>query len=160
MESERHVKRLTELSEKKLELLHEMFLLSKQQTEAINNEAIDSLQEIIDGRQSLIDRIDRMDEEFNVYYQRLKYENKINGLDELDKLASVEGIATLKKLVAEIMQKLEDISVVDAENKRRAEQLLQGFTVEMQKLSQGKRINSAYKPVATQDQSVYFDRKK
>lgn len=156
--------RLSELLQKKKGLLGEILELTGKQTEAITEDGLDSLNKLIDEKQQKIDAIDKLDEEFQVYFQRLKSTAGISGLEQLDasKLEGVaaEGARQLKGLTAEIMDIIRAIGEIEKENSEKSQKLLSHFSGEIRKINLGKHANNAYKPAPYSTPSYFLDKKK
>jgi len=69
---EGYIQRLVEISKKKMDCLKSILSLTRAQTEAISEEGMDGLQSLIDQKQSKIDEINGLDEEFNACFTALK----------------------------------------------------------------------------------------
>ena len=162
--SEKYIERLNELLQKKKALLLDILTLTQAQTEAITEEGLDGLNKLIDDKQAIIDGINKLDEEFGTYYQRLKSTLGITRLDQLD-AAKLEGGASdgakqLKSLTAEILDVVRDISEIEKVNSQKSNKLLGQFGNEIKKINQGKKANNAYKSGAASAPSYFIDKKK
>lgn len=162
--SEKYIERLNELSRKKKALLFDILKLTQAQTEAITEDGIDGLNRLINDKQSIIDDIGKLDEEFGTYYQRLKSTMEITHLEQLDdtKLegSASEGARQLKSLTSEILNVIRDISEIEKINSQKSNKLLEQFGNEIKKINQGKIANNAYKSGAASAPSYFLDKKK
>jgi hypothetical protein len=156
---EKYIERLIEASQKKYEHLEDILTITKVQSETISEDNIDVLQKLISDKQLKIDNIDKLDEEFNVYFQRMKAQLKIKNLDELDN-PSIKGLKELKEQIATIMKLLTKISELEKDNNHKAKSLLDSLGNDIKKINQMKRVNNVYKPTKNQNQSYYIDKKK
>jgi hypothetical protein len=156
---EEYIERLFEASQKKYENLQDILAITKVQSETISEDNIDVLQKLISDKQLKIDNIDKLDEEFNVYFQRMKAQLKIKNLDELEN-PSIKGLKELKEQIAAIMKLLTKISELERDNNHKAKSLLDSLGNEIKKINQMKRVNNVYKPTKNQYQSYYIDKKK
>ncbi len=160
MTSEEYVKRLTEISNKKYELLQDMYLLTDKQSKAISEEKVEILDELISQKQNLINLIDKSDNEFNVYFQRFKQTLGVKSLDEV-KEPTVNGVEELQDCVKKIMGLLKDITQLDDKNKEAVKKTLNQLGDEIRKGNQGKKVSMAYNPGSLMQPPSYFvDKKK
>ncbi|MGI6668013.1 MAG: flagellar export chaperone FlgN [Acetivibrionales bacterium] len=74
--------KMIEILERKKMLLGDMMTLTEAQASAINADTLDRLQELVEEKQRRIDEIDKLDEEFVVYMERLKEAYGIKRLDD------------------------------------------------------------------------------
>ena len=167
MNAQTYVGRLTEVSKKKFALLEQMlqsYLLQEEDLKAGNDtetEGAPNRQEaLVDKRQELIKAVDKLDEEFHVYTERLKQTLGIQSLDELSQF-SVEGRQELKEVVARISSLLEEL--VDRHHIT-AQHLGEKVRSAGEKnilIGRTKQASQAYQPGnSRQSSSVFFDRKK
>lgn len=161
---EKYIERLNELLQKKKALLLDILTLTQAQSEAITDEDLDSLNNLINSKQLKMDAINKFDEEFGTYYQRLKSTLGISHLDQLDtaKLESSasESAKQLKGLTAEILKVIRDIGEIEKANDQKSKKLLEQFGSEIKKINQGKKANSAYNPGPVSSPSYFLDKKK
>ena len=157
-----YIERLNELLEKKKALLADILGITRAQTEAVTEDGMAGLSDLIKNKQLKIDEINKLDEEFGIYYQRLKSALGISRLDQIDaeKLDGAAQARRLKELTAEILDVIRDIAVIERENSRKSKKLLEKFGNEIKKINQGKRANNAYKPGAFGVPSYFVDKKK
>lgn len=159
---EKYVERLIQISQKKLKLLQDMLLLTMAQAESINEDGVEALGKLISDKQEKIEEINRIDEEFGVYFYRFKKELKVKSLDELDlDNTAIKGARELKEVISEIMKLIKEISEFENRNNAKAKGLLKTFSDELVKLRQGKKITQVYNPAPTIPPPSYFiDKKK
>lgn len=157
--TEKYFERMHEVSASKLGLLKEMLDLTKKQSEVITEETTDQLLKIIEDKQRLIESIDKLDEEFNIYLERLKFELKVKNLDEL-KGSTIPGLIEFKQCIGLIMKVMNEIDELDKKNNIKAKELLNNLGQEIKKLNQGKMVNQLYTPKSYQASSYYIDKKK
>ena len=157
-----YIERLNELLEKKKALLADILGITRAQTEAVTEDGMDGLSDLIKNKQLKIDEINKLDEEFGIYYQRLKSTLEISRMDQIDaeKLDGAAQARRLKALTAEILDVIRDIAVIERENSRKSKKLLEKFGNEIKKINQGKRANNAYKPGAFGVPSYFVEKKK
>ena len=156
---EKYIDRLTEILHKKQGFLQDILDLTESQAAAIDEESLEMLQKLIEDKQAKIDAIDKLDEEFNVYFQRLKSTLKINSLAELDAAGSPKA-AQLNEATAGILKLIVGIGDIEKVNSEKSKILLDYMGVEIKKLNQGKKVNSAYTPAPFKLPSYFIDKKK
>lgn len=156
---EKYVEKLLENSQKKYKYLEDMLKLTEQLSAVMTEEGMDTLEKLIADRQAVIEKVDKLDEEFNVYFSRLKHELKVNSLDEL-KDTNIKGLRELKDVVAKIMDILKEMSQIDKKNNDEAKKLFDSLGTEIKKINQGKMVNTAYYPKQVQTESYFIDKKK
>lgn len=161
---EKYMERLVEILQKKKDILLDILDLTRKQTEAITEDGLDALNKLIDGKQKKIDEIDKLDEEFGVYFQRLKSTMGISRLDQLDasklNAAVAEKAKSLKSLTAEILDVIKSISELEEINSGKSQELLGEFSKQIRSINQGKKANNAYKPAPYSAPSYFVDKKK
>jgi hypothetical protein len=164
MSPEKYIERLNELLRKKKQLLLEISALTQSQTGAISDDGLDRLNQLIEEKQKRIDSIDKLDEEFEVYFQRFKSSTGIAKLDQSDIStlggAVADGAKQLQKLTAEILEIIRAVSEYEKVNSQKSKDLLESFGNEIRKINQGKKANNAYKPASYSAPSYFLDKKK
>lgn len=150
---------MIELLDKKYQLLMEMLLLTEAQTSAINLPSLDILQKLVEEKQQKIDAIDKLDEEFRVYFERLKMTTKVKKLENMD-TSAFPGAKQLKDKTGEILALVSRISEVEKQNSAKSNELLTQLGSQIKKINQGKKINNAYNPAPTNTASFFLDKKK
>lgn len=160
MTVDEYVQRLTEASNKKNILVQDILSLTKRQTEVITEDSIPMLNSFIDEKQVKIDAINKLDEEFSVYFQRLKQTLKISSLDEL-KDHNIKGIKELQLTIGHIMSLIKEIGILEKQNSLKANQVLNHLGNEIKKINQGKKAATGYYPTQGGGTPSYFmDKKK
>ncbi len=156
---EKYIERLIDVLKKKHVLLRSILSLTQAQSSQISEDSIEKLQKLIDEKQRVIEDINKLDDEFNVYFARLKTTLKISSLDELN-AAGLEGAKLLKEITAGILKIITEISEMEKTNNEKSKELLGALGSEVKKINQGKRANNAYalKPMNTS--SYFIDKKK
>lgn len=156
---EKYIGRLTELSSKKYKLLQEILALTRAQSQTITEEGVESLGRLIGDKQVKIDEINKLDEDFNVYFQRLKRELKVSSLEEMN-VPGVAGTKELQESIRQIMSLIGEICTIEKENNDRAKELLNSLGTEIKKINQGKKVSSTYIPRPLNIPSYFIDKKK
>lgn len=158
MTPEKYVARMLEASRKKQELLLEILEFTQQQCEVISEETTDQLDALLNEKQKRIDAVNGLDEEFKVYYERLKYEMKVKSLEELH-AGSIDGLRELQQCVGGMLRTMNEISALEKQNQTKANQVLEEIGREIRKLNQGKKANNLYSPVNLQPTAYFIDKK-
>lgn len=158
-----YLSRLLELSEEKYILITELLRLTKAQGENFTEETLDNLEKFIENKQLLIDRIINLDENFEVYFSRLKSTLGIKSLDEIsvDKFDKAV-IMKLKTVVSDITSMTNLIIELEKENSDKAHQLKDFFAAEVRKINMSKQASTAYTPGGgyIKPPSYFVDKKK
>lgn len=157
--AEKYMEKLIDILKKKHVLLQSILSLTKAQSSQINEDAVEKLQKLIDEKQRVIDDINKLDDEFDVYFTRLKANVKINSLDELN-AAGIESAKHLKEITAGIINLTMKISEVEKENDQKSKELLNKLGEEIKKVNQGKKISKTYASKPTNNPAYFIDKKK
>ena len=152
--------KMTELLVEKRSLLTEILKLTREQTSVIEEGSLDKLQKLIEEKQKRIDKIDKLDEKFTVYMEKLKAAAGVKDLGELE-AARFPGAEGLKQATAEVMTLLGEISSVEKVNNAKSKELLEKLGSQIKRLNQAKKLSNAYnKPDAAGPSSFFVDKKK
>jgi predicted transcriptional regulator len=155
-----YIERLIDISSKKDSCLNEILHLTIAQSEAIKEDGLEDLQKLIDDKQRKIEEINKADEDFNVYFTRLKQKLGIGRLDEINN-PEIKGVKELQEIIARIMKLVGKISEIENQNINRANNLLNDFGSNIRRINEGKRVNNAYNNVSSINApSYYIDKKK
>lgn len=151
--------RMTEILKKKELLLKDMLYLTESQTNAIQSEDLDLLKKYIDKKQQKIDAINKLDNEFEIYFERLKAASSVKKLEDLD-VSEFPGAKGLKEATAGILAMAGRISETEKINSQKSTELKKKLGEQISKVKQTKKINNAYNPVSPTVPSYYIDKKK
>ncbi len=155
-----YVERLIEASRKKYKCLQDMLLLTMAQSESINEDGLEGLQKLISDKQIKIDEINRIDEEFGVYFSRLKQKLGVSSLDEVV-MPGLKGVDELKQTIKQIMELLSEIRENEQQNNEKARNLLNDLGSNIRKIREGRKLNSVYSQSSDLRPPSYFvDKKK
>lgn len=157
--TEKYMERLIDILKKKHVLLRSILSLTKAQYSHINEDSVEKLQKLIDEKQHVIDDINKLDDEFDIYFSRLKTNLKINSLDELN-AAGIEGAKHLKEITAEIINLIMEISEMEKENRQKSKELLDILGEEIKKINQGKKVSATYTSKPINIPAYFIDKKK
>ncbi len=156
---EKYFYRMVEILDRKQLLLEDMLALTQAQTPVIMADTLDELERLIDEKQQKIEAIDKLDEEFSVYYERLKATANVKKLDDIDARA-FPGAKLLKERTGEILELVNSISQIEKSNNEKSRKLHEQLGSEIKKINQGKRINNAYNPTPSNSTAFFVDKKK
>jgi flagellar biosynthesis/type III secretory pathway chaperone len=159
MSVEACVKTLQEILDKKFKLMNGLLKLTEEQAGIISEDSLDQLGRIIAQKQKIIEAVDKLDEEFNVYFDRLKEKLNVDSLEQV-KVSDIKGADRLKESVSRILEVVRAASDIDRKNSEKANKLINGLSSSIQKIAGGKKAASAYKPSPAQLPSYFIDKKK
>lgn len=154
-----YVERLLEITDAKYVCLQEMLELTAEQASVIDGDQIERLENILDDKQRIIEKVDKLDDEFEVYFHRLKSESRIKSLEELSS-NEVKGLKELKISVSNVMAVLKELSDLEKSNNSRAKKALEDIGNELKNINVAKKVNSAYGALPIQTESFFIDKKK
>lgn len=158
--ADEYIERLIETSKKKYKLVQDILVITKSQTPVITEDSIPTLNSIINEKQTKIDAIDKLDEEFNFYFQRLKQTFKISSMDEL-KGRDIKGVKELQETIGNIMSVIKEISNIEKNNNMEAKRVIEDLGNEIKKVNQGKKLIIGYNPAPiVRPPSYFIDKKK
>lgn len=150
---------LFKLSEGKLFLINQLLTLTQQQSEGLESNETERLNEIIEQKQSIMSRVDILDKEFVDKYDLLKGEFLI------DSEGSVEGqdkdkLRLLQDKIREIQVLTEKIQQIDNINVERLKKNMELVKSELKKVKFGKKISQGYSNnKAIDGVSIFIDKK-
>lgn len=154
------IERVIEASNKKYNCLQDLILLSMAQTEAISEEGMDGLKKLINEKQVKIDEINKIDEEFAVYFDLLKQKLGVSKLDDI-KSFDIRGAKELKQIIGQVMELLSEINEIEKQNNDKAKGLLDDLGMKIRQIREGKKLNNVYNPGSGAIPPAYFvDKKK
>ena len=153
----RVIANLISLAENKYEQLHDIYLLTQQQTNAIEESDIEALTELIDRKQQKIDLIVTFDSQFEAITDDIKTIYNVKSLDELEVESS--NIIILKDHISKITELLHQIIQIENINKEKINTAKDRLEVKMSKAQTGRTAVRQYSGVATYTDAVFFDKK-
>lgn len=160
MTPEQYIQKLIELSEKKLDGLNEILNLTKRLSKIINEDYADKINRLIKLKQQQISLIDKLNNEYEVYYSKLKSLLGVQSIDEVA-ITQFKGITELKKNITAINDTIKQIQSLDTENKNKAEEIVDNLAGRIRRLKQHKMVNNGYNIAAKLPRpSYFFDKKK
>jgi predicted RND superfamily exporter protein len=138
-------------------LINEMYEITKIQKEQIKKEDMNSLDSILDKKDHIIKKIDKLDISFMTIFSQIKREEAIENIDELDK-DRYPNLKELKEIVKEISSSLMAISLLDEENNKNIKEKLETTKIELRRIKDGKKAYKGYNKTITG--SMLIDEKK
>ena len=152
-----NIDKLISLSKEKKQLIDEMHNCTKVQKKEIDKENMDSLNYILDEKDKLIQKINKIDIEFLTIFSQIKKAEGIENIDELD-INEYPNLKELKEIIKDISSTLVAISLLDEENNKNMKKRIEKTKMELKKVKEGKRAYKAYnKPI---EGSILIDEKK
>lgn len=159
MEPQVYLSRLNEILIKKQALLREILDLTRQQKEALASDSLDELEILIAKKQTKMDAVDKLDEQFVVYLEGLKRRLWIKTLDELPAWR-IPGATELKENTAAILDVLREIKALDDENTASVKSKMAVLKDKIKQSNDFRKVSAAYLQPGHNLASPYFDQKK
>ena len=139
MTTEEYLVRLNEITERKYSIVEELLVLSKKQAEHIKSKDIDKLNIIIELKQKLIDKTDKLDEQFDGQFVRLKMALGVKSLEDISDIPSNEA-KRLKGSVQKILSLINEIVQLEKLNNNDANAVLKEFGSSVKQINSGKKV--------------------
>lgn len=159
MEAKDYISRLIEILVKKQALLQEISGFTRLQKEALLAENYNELEILIAKKQARIDAIDKLDEQFSVYSERLKSIVGVSSFDELPQY-HIPGTKELKENVAKVFGLLNEIKALESENTGKMNAEISILKDKIKQTNSFKKVNTAYNSPRPVINNHYFDTKK
>jgi hypothetical protein len=150
---------LNQIIEKKLELFHEMYKITIAQQKDIEENEADNIEVLVEQKQKVIDKIDKLDESFLAGFTKLKNEFEFESIDLIDTSKYPEMI-NIKNHIKSIMGVAHKIMELENSNKEKLDCIFQNIKKELKQVNTGKRSLKAYEPKPVYNDGIYIDRKK
>lgn len=159
---DKYFNRLIEISLQKRDVLAEFKKMTEAQQSGIEKDDIDSVEKLVQLKQVKIDDIKKLDEQFEVYFKRMKFELKIKNLEEVSEMHVTRELKKkLREITVNIMDLTNIITSLEKENSNLIKNMMSDLQGEIIKLNQGKKISNIYSSTIVTSQSAYFiDKKK
>ncbi len=149
---------LEHIIEKKLELFQELNRITLNQSDDIQNNQGDNLEALVQEKQIIIDRIDRLDESFLRGYKILRDELQLDTLNKEDGVRHPE-LGNIKSTIQKIMELAQSIMELEKSNNAQLEEIFNNVKKELKQLNTGKRSLKAYEAAPVYNDGVYIDKK-
>lgn len=150
---------LNQIIEEKLELFHEMYKITVAQQKDIEENEADNIEVLVQQKQEVIDRIDKLDESFLAGFNKLKKEFQLDSIDLIDTNKYPE-MMNIKNHIKSIMGMAHKMMELENSNREKLDSLFQNVKNELKQINTGKRSLKAYelKPIYTD--GIFIDKKK
>ena len=150
---------LNRIIEEKLRLFNEIYHITLEQQKDIEDHEADNIEGLVQQKQLVIDKIDKLDEDFLAGYNKLKEELHIESIDLIntDKLPEMKNI---KNHIKNIMGITHKIMELENSNKEKLDKIFQDVKNELRKIKTGKRSVKAYESTPRFNDGIYIDKKK
>lgn len=142
-QTENYIERLIEISVEKQKKLEDILTLTRAQAKAIEEEGIESLGKLLDDKQKIIDEINKNDEEFYAYYEKIKEKYGVKSLENLETL-NTKNTRGLQEVISSIKKTLQEISRLEKENNKKVKETLEDLSSKIRKINQGKKASNVY----------------
>lgn len=150
---------LNRIIEKKLELFNKLYDITLEQKKDIENNEADNIEILVQQKQQVIDKIDKLDADFLAGYNKLKEELQIDNLDFTD-TAKYPEMKNIKAHIEKIMGMAHKIMELENSNRERLESIFQDVKNELRQIKAGKRSLKAYEPTPVYNDGIFIDKKK
>ncbi len=154
-----YIKELLELLDKKQQQLYEILRLTKEQAKAINEENIDELEQFLSKKQTHIDKIDAIDDDFTRIYSAFRQEYGLTDSDNKE-YPQIGGFSELGSKVSKIAELIKDILKLEKSNNSKVKEIMKKYGDNIKNVNQTKKISNAYGNEPIEAQSYFFDKKK
>lgn len=154
-----HIDDLNKIIAQKLALFKDIYSITvAQQKDIVENEA-DNIDALVQQKQQVIDKIDKLDQDFLNGYKKLKEELGIDSLELIDTDKHPE-MKNIKEHIKSIMGMAHKIMELENSNKEKLDSIFQNVKDELRHIKAGKRSVKAYESTPTYNDGVFIDKKK
>ena len=150
---------LLSLINKKAELFDNIMEITLEQKKDIEEKGANNIGELVNSKQTLIDKIDEIDKSFSEKLNLLKKQLKVNTLEEVD-FTKYPMLKILKLKVEEIMSLAQNIMQIEESNNAKLAGLMNELKKEIKNISVGKKSIKAYEKPNINNDGIYIDKKK
>ncbi len=150
---------LNQIIEQKLQLFTEIYNITLDQQKDIEDNEADNLEVLVQQKQQVIDKIDKLDEGFLIGYNKLKEEHRLDSLDliDIDKHPEMKNI---KNHIKSIIGMAHKIMELENSNREKLDKTFQNVKNELKQINTGKRSLKAYESKPVYNDGIYIDKKK
>lgn len=141
--TEKLIDELITITEKKRELLGQVYKFTKIQKKEIKEDQMEDLNMALDEKGKLIKDINELDVSFLTIFSQIKKEEDVENINELD-FKKYPNLKNLQKIIKEVAMGLEDISQIDSENNKVIKSKLEETKMDIRKIQNGKRAYKGY----------------
>lgn len=145
---EGYIYRLIECSDRKLSLVKEIYKITKKQSESIFKDGKNIILAESNDKNEIRALVDKQDEDFEVYFKRLKSVLGVKNLEDAD-ISKLPQIKNLKLIIAEIIEVFAKINEMDERNSQKVNEVYNSIGNEVIKVGKAKTASNAYllKPI-------------
>lgn len=141
--TEKLIDELITITEKKRELLGQVYKFTKIQKKEIKKDQMEDLNMALDEKGKLIKDINELDVSFLTIFSQIKKEEDVENINDLD-FKKYPNLKNLQKIIKEVAMGLEDISQIDSENNKVIKSKLEETKMDIRKIQNGKRAYKGY----------------
>lgn len=149
---------LNQIIEKKLELFHDMYKITVSQQKDIEENKAGNIELLVQQKQQVIDKIDKLDESFLAGFNKLKKEFQLDSIDLIDTNKHPE-MMNIKNHIKSIMGMAHKIMELENSNREKLNDIFQSVKNELKQINTGKRSLKAYEPKPIYNDGFYIDKK-
>lgn len=153
------VTELISLIDRKRQLFDSIMEITQEQKKDIEENGANSIEELVNRKQTVIDSVDAIDKSFTGVLDLLKKQLNVGSLEEVD-FAKYPALKILKLKVEGIMSLAQNIMKIEESNKEKLSLLMNALKKEMKQMSIGKKSVKAYETPIISNDGVYIDKKK
>lgn len=159
MKTEEIISYLSRLSDAKLVLMNNLLNITNEQCNILETEETEVLDQLIQQKQMIIDKIDLLDKEFVEKYGLLKKEL---GVEDLEEVAgdTISGFRELKEKIHKIVDVVEQIRPLDQQNTEKIKKSIAKVKSNLKNIKTGQKVVTGYNNQFKENHSVFFDKKK
>lgn len=150
---------LNQIIEKKLEFFNEMYKITLAQQKDIEENEAGNIEVLVQQKQQVIDKIDKLDESFLAGFNKLKKEFKLESIDLIDTNKYPE-MMNIKNHIKSIMGMAHKIMELENSNRIVLDSIFQSVKEELKQINTGKRSLKAYDQKPINNDGIYIDKKK
>lgn len=150
---------LNQMIEKKLELFNEMYNITVSQQKDIEENEAGNIEVLVQQKQQIIDRIDKLDESFLSGFNKLKNEFQLDSIDLIDTNKHPE-MMDIKNHIKSIMGMAHKIMELENSNREKLDSIFQSVKEELKQINTGKRSLKAYEQKPVYNDGIFIDKKK
>ena len=150
---------LNQIIEKKLELFNEMYKITVSQQKDIEENEAGNIEVLVQQKQQVIDRIDKLDESFLSGFNKLKNEFQLDSIDLIDTNKHPE-MMNIKNHIKSIMGMAHKMMELENSNREKLDSIFQSVKEELKQINTGKRSLKAYDQKPINNDGIFIDKKK
>ncbi|SHI39080.1 flagellar export chaperone FlgN [Lutispora thermophila] len=151
--------KIQSLLEEKKAALEEIYELTLGQKNDIENNEGENLHGFIDKKQVEIDKIKKIDEDFEEAAKLLKEELQIESFESIS-VADYPEFKNIKDLITDIMDLARSIMELEEQNKIKVQNLIDDIKKDIKMVNSGQKFLKAYDKPNINISGIYIDSKK